>query len=273
MGFTFGAEFLRLGRWQEFIARCDKAMNAAQLTPQFKALKKSEQDDVYFYLGLAYRQIGMPEKAIENFSTLIERSLSHSGAYYFRGNAFLAVNNVSDAFKDHRQLVSLVVDQRMPVIVLFSHMAIFEMAKYDLEKAVNKYTDNSIAHFCRGIARERVRDLANAIDDYRAARWNLSLWHYCTEEINKAKKDMTQVESYDKDLIRPDVEYCKVKYESYTDPPTLFVEFYDSNRYDSQYTENLELERELKSAGWKQMHIWAHIEGHTAYYQRRKPIL
>lgn len=96
-----GIAYLRLKNYQSAILALKEALNNS------KGKVRGTEIDICYYLAEAQYYNGEFEDAISTCTNLITYDEKNKNAYYFRGNLYLAVNDIDNAYKDFDKVEEL----------------------------------------------------------------------------------------------------------------------------------------------------------------------
>ena len=127
----------------------------------------------YYRRGRAYSRKGEANQAIENYTKAIELNPDDTDTYRYRGLAYLRKKDFDLAIKDFSKVVEL--DPDSEGIYYYRGLAYLFKGNFDdlaienLNKAIEQNSDNADAYYYRGTAYNFKGELDLAIDDYTKA--------------------------------------------------------------------------------------------------------
>ena len=146
--------------------------------------------DAYNHRGLAYRQNGAIERAINDYTKAIEIDPGHADAYENRGNAYVVKGDYDRAIADHIKAIEL--DPEDSAYVRSLGIARygkgdFSGAAVDLLRAV-ELEDDVYAMLFRYLARSRAGEVATAELEANVSRLKNKEWPYAVTELYLGKR-------------------------------------------------------------------------------------
>lgn len=195
-------DVLRLqGRWQEAIAKYDKAISA-----------KPNNYDAWYGKGYALGRLEKWEEAIESLDQAIIAKANNHDAWYWRGCAFLRLDRYEEAAGSYQKAISVKPDSYDAWYG--SGIALYKMKGYEaaivsFEKAIQIRTDGAAAMLRLGDAFYQLERYSEALDSYNksieVAPNHYHTWYRKAGVLVAQEKYVEAIESYDKAIeISPD---------------------------------------------------------------------
>jgi Flp pilus assembly protein TadD len=127
---------------------------------------------LFFISGQAHLKKREFDKAINAFSSMIERNPSFSDAYYFRGYAYEQTGNLEQAITDYTEAVKINPDDPWPYYnrgKIYNSKGDYNKAIADFSQTLKLDPDFASAYTNRGLAYANMGDHETAIAEYSRA--------------------------------------------------------------------------------------------------------
>jgi len=162
------SDLVDLEKYERAVELCTRAIESPSAGPH--TLERA-----HFHRGVAYRGLGQPELAIEDYDEVLRTAPDEAMAYMNRGNAYYDLRDFHRAIEDYdRAIANASGDPNLNVIIENRGQSYVELGDY--ERAIQDYDESirldayyAIAYNDRGAAYHHLGDDERALQDFDQA--------------------------------------------------------------------------------------------------------
>ncbi|NOU18977.1 MAG: tetratricopeptide repeat protein [Bacteroidales bacterium] len=133
-----------------------------------KVIKNSDlYTSAYYFRGLAYKDYGNVEFAIQDFSKIISTYPYDTEALEARAGSLTILNRDKEAIKDYLKVIRIQpnISVYNNISVLYRRLALIDSAIYYSSKAIELFSNSSTLYFNRGLAYKESKEFDKALSD------------------------------------------------------------------------------------------------------------
>lgn len=238
----------------------------------------------YLSRGLAYRAKGVFGNALADYDEAVQlvsqnkmsRYACDLEAYFYRANIRAVTGDISGALADLE--MALQIDPKQDYLgmqLFYVHPSDLQFALADCNQAIATNPGAYLFYYFRGITYQVLGDMRLALDDYELAVVSLPhdsrVQQLCRHHQQAIQEKMSMVNPSDSNAMLPNMDYCRVSYDSVSGEVSL--DTYDMEKHERRSLGRVDIEtfcETLEAQGWMLTSSQLKQDGVDYYFQRPK---